>query len=51
MRLAFDFMPTNSLVEMAFRSDLFRSMAQTVFFHNRGLFSLDTWRDLLFAVR
>ncbi len=36
----------NSTYDLMLQMPLFRSMAQTIFFHHRGLFSLNAWRDL-----
>ncbi len=46
LRRAIDLRPPNRLYDAAFSSPLFRSIAQTIFFHHRGLFSAATWRDL-----
>ena len=37
----------NSLFNTMLQTPLFRSLAQTVFFHHRGLLSADAWRDLI----
>ncbi len=47
LRLAFDLAPPNWLFDAALSSRLMRNLAQTVFFHHRGLFSFEAWRDLL----
>jgi flavin-dependent dehydrogenase len=51
LRLAFDLGPPNWLVDRLLASRLARRLAQAVFFHHRGLFSLDAWRDIVLAVR
>jgi flavin-dependent dehydrogenase len=47
LRMSFDLAPPNWLYDLALSSRLMRHMAQTVFFHHRGLFSLEAWRDIL----
>jgi len=49
LRAAFDFAPPNWLYDLALGSNTMRTIAQTIFFHHRGLFSLDAWRDILTA--
>ncbi len=49
IRLAFDLAPPNWCYELALRSNFLRSVAQTIFFHHRGLFSLSAWREILVA--
>ncbi|MDR0533461.1 MAG: NAD(P)/FAD-dependent oxidoreductase [Verrucomicrobiales bacterium] len=39
--------PPNALLDFALNQPLFRRFAQTVFFHHRGLLTLEAWRDLL----
>ncbi len=39
--------PSNQTLDRLFHWPLFRAFAQVVFFHNRGLFSSDAWRELL----
>lgn len=39
--------PPNWLYDLVLESSLFRRVAQTIFFHHRGLFSPEAWRDLL----
>jgi flavin-dependent dehydrogenase len=51
LRLAFDALPANWLFDAALNSSAFRRVAQTVFFHHRGLFSLEAWREILLAAR
>jgi hypothetical protein len=46
LRVAYDAVPSNSLYDAALSSRLFRLLAQTVFFHNRGLLSWQTWTDV-----
>ena len=36
----------NRLIDATLSNPLFRAMAQTVFFHHRGLWSADAWRDM-----
>jgi flavin-dependent dehydrogenase len=47
LRLAFDLAPPNWAFDVALGSRAMRHLAQTVFFHHRGLFSLEAWRDIL----
>jgi digeranylgeranylglycerophospholipid reductase len=47
LRTGFDFAPPNWIYDLALSSRLMRHIAQTVFFHHRGLFSLEAWRDIL----
>ena len=47
LRLAFDIAPPNWVYDLASSSRLMRHLAQTIFFHHRGLFSLEAWRDIL----
>ena len=47
LRAGLDLRPPNELLDRAVGSVLFRSLAQTVFFHHRGLLSLAAWRDLV----
>lgn len=51
LRTAFDVLPTNWLFDQALSSAMFRRMAQVIFFHHRGLFSLEAWREILLSVR
>lgn len=51
LRTAFDVAPTNWLFDRALASGTFRRLAQVIFFHHRGLFSWDAWREILLAVR
>jgi digeranylgeranylglycerophospholipid reductase len=46
LRMTFDFAPPNWTYDLALSSHLMRHIAQTVFFHHRGLFSLEAWRDM-----
>jgi len=41
----------NGLLNACFRQPLFRYLAQTVFYHHRGLLAAAAWRDILFANR
>jgi len=48
LRKSFDTLPiSNKLIDVAFDSHWFRKLAQTVFFHHRGLLSMQAWSDLL----
>ena len=47
LRMAFDLSPPNWLYDAALGNRATRSLAQTIFFHHRGLFSLQAWRDML----
>jgi len=47
MRAALDLHPPNALFDLVLGSPRFRALAQTVFFHHRGLLSSDAWRDLV----
>ncbi|MEO8475943.1 MAG: NAD(P)/FAD-dependent oxidoreductase [Actinomycetota bacterium] len=51
MRAALDLRPPNALVDRALGSPRFQALAQTVFFHHRGLWSGDAWRALVRAQR
>lgn len=51
LRTAFDLAPPDWIYNRLLSSRTLRSAAQTVFFHHRGLFSLEAWRDLVAAVR
>ncbi len=51
LRVAFDFEPPNWLYDLALGSRTLRRLAQTIFFHHRGLFSLEAWRDMLRPAR
>jgi flavin-dependent dehydrogenase len=46
MRAALDLRPPNALLDLALANSTFHSLAQTVFFHHRGLLSPVAWRDL-----
>jgi len=37
----------NSIYDLMLQTPIFRSLAQTIFFHHRGLFSPNAWRDLV----
>jgi len=48
LRFLFDHLPINNHVFNAvIHIPLFRMMAQTIFFHNRGFFSAAAWRDIV----
>ena len=44
-RLSDNYSIPNTLYNQLFHTPLFRSIAQTIFFHHRGLFSSAAWRD------
>lgn len=46
-RRAFDLDPPNALYDFALDNSPFRSLARLVFFHHRGLLTLDGWRELV----
>jgi flavin-dependent dehydrogenase len=46
MRATYDAVSSNALYDAALSSRLFRLLAQTIFFHNRGLLSWQTWSDV-----
>ncbi len=46
LRAAWNLRPPNALFDLALASAPFRSLAQAVFFHNRGLWSWRTWTDV-----
>ncbi|WP_455205115.1 NAD(P)/FAD-dependent oxidoreductase [Kaarinaea lacus] len=47
MRWLFDTLPLrNAHYDLLLRSYLFRSIARTLFFHHRGLFSLKAWQEI-----
>jgi hypothetical protein len=47
LRAIFDFNPPNWVYDLALDSRPMRNLAQTIFFHHRGLFCLQAWRDIL----
>jgi flavin-dependent dehydrogenase len=47
LRTVFDFAPPNWVYDVALASRPMRNLAQMIFFHHRGLFSLEAWRDIL----
>jgi flavin-dependent dehydrogenase len=49
LRVGLDLQPPNTLLDRAVGNQAFRSLAQTVFFHHRGLLSVAAWRDLVSA--
>lgn len=52
LRSGYDRMPwSNQLSDVLFATPAFRALAQTLFFHHRGLFSARAWRDILLAAR
>ena len=51
MRAAFDLAPPNWIYDCVLESRILRSAAQTVFFHHRGLFSVQAWREMVLAAR
>lgn len=42
--------PSNQFYDRVLQQPLFRNLAQTIFFHHRGLFSLRAWQDMYRAV-
>jgi flavin-dependent dehydrogenase len=46
LRAAWDLPLPDAVYDLALRSRLFRSFAQAVFFHNRGLLSWQAWADV-----
>jgi digeranylgeranylglycerophospholipid reductase len=46
LRASYDALPSNALYDLALNSNLFRLLAQTIFFHNRGLWSWQTWTEI-----
>ncbi len=44
------FAPSNRSYDRILRQPLFRNLAQTIFFHHRGLFSLRAWQDMCRAL-
>lgn len=49
MRAALDLRPPNALVDLALANPRLQAVARTVFFHHRGLWSGEAWRDLVRA--
>ena len=47
LRIGFNLQPPAWLYDLALGSRAMQNLAQTLFFHHRGLFSLDAWRDIL----
>lgn len=48
LRYLYDHLPiTNRMYDSLISTPLFRLMAQTIFFHNRGFFSAAAWRDIV----
>lgn len=39
--------PSDKVIDHLFESRLFKSFAQTVFFHHRGIFSFKAWKDIV----
>ena len=50
MRAALDLRPPNALIDRALEHPRFVALAQTVFFHHRGLLSSAAWRDVIASV-
>jgi flavin-dependent dehydrogenase len=51
LRLAFDHVPPpNWSIDAALGFSPLRALAQVIFFHHRGLLSLDAWRDMVWRV-
>lgn len=51
LRTGLDLCPPNALYDALLGSSALRSIAQTVFFHHRGMFSPEAWRDIVTAGR
>jgi flavin-dependent dehydrogenase len=52
LRRCYDYLPlNNTFIDTLFALPLFRHLAQTVFFHHRGLLTMEAWRDLLGPAR
>jgi flavin-dependent dehydrogenase len=52
LRRCYDILPVNPrLIDGLFGLPMFRHLAQTVFFHHRGLLTTTAWKDLLGLVR
>ena len=50
IRYLYDHIPaSNQLLNYLIHTPAFRLAAQAIFFHNRGLFSLNAWRDIIRA--
>jgi digeranylgeranylglycerophospholipid reductase len=47
LRSGLNMAPPNALIDLALDSRWFRALAQTVFFHHRGLLSPAAWHDLV----
>ncbi len=45
LRKLIDLGPPARAIDLAFSSPLFRGLAQTIFFHHRGLFEPEAWRE------
>ena len=51
MRTTFDYLlPPNHILNFALGSRVFKHIAQIIFFHNRGLFSSEAWREIVFGL-
>lgn len=50
MRIGLDAGPPNALIDAALDSRWFRALAQTVFFHHRGLLTPAAWHDVVRSV-
>lgn len=51
LRMACDLRPPNRLYDLMLSSAPMRALAQTIFYHHRGLLSYEAWRDLALAWR
>ncbi len=51
LRAAYELLPTNYLIDRLITSAPLRRLAQVIFFHHRGLFSLAAWREIVLAAR
>lgn len=47
MRTTFDLTSHNTLYNIMLQNKLTKALAKTIFFHHRGLFSYNAWRDIL----
>ena len=46
MRAAWDLRPPSALIDAAIGNPTFAAIARTIFFHHRGLLSVDAWRSI-----
>jgi hypothetical protein len=50
-RFAWELNPPNWFYDQVLNTGFTRSLAQAVFYHHRGLFSVQAWKEILLAVR